>query len=463
MVPESRRIGHGRPGIIRIYSKRFLMSRYYRVITLCGSTRFKEEFMEVQKRLTLKGYVVISVGLFGHSGDDEVWEPGTKEMLDDMHRQKIDMAEAIYVINVGGYIGESTRSEIEYAYSTGKEIFFLEPYDIQEIIQEHVKVIHTKPVSYDDSPEDIYDQGSDIADLMVRDYIDALNHIDFYKEMFRRLHPDRRDKAKVDVQEFYRTFLRDLFRCHYHIGYTVTPYETASIPLLRAVTALWSKELYPLERFREDMDDPGQRQSYIEMARSYENALKQGTDPLILDIVEALRALNRSRMNAFIDYLKEYVRFVAKHAGLDRSAVDAWLAKLDQMRDAPLKTDYASKAVQEFLHPRNDKLLLYREEREDWEDCEEEEGYYEADEDEEAEEYEDEDEEYYEDEEEEEEEDSHDMTRDYYGKHGEFELNDEALRASEDIRGFHSNYPDTDLSDHYYWEDVLDAETDDFV
>lgn len=98
----------------------------YKVITLCGSTRFKEQFLEAQKRLTLEGNIIISVGLFGHSGDDEVWIPGTKEMLDDMHRRKIDMADAIYVINVGGYIGESTRSEIEYARSQGKEVLFLE-------------------------------------------------------------------------------------------------------------------------------------------------------------------------------------------------------------------------------------------------------------------------------------------------------------------------------------------------
>ena len=74
----------------------------YKVITLCGSTRFKDDFMEAQKRLTLEKNIVISVGLFGHSGDDEVWEnmdegtlTKTKEMLDDMHKRKIDMADEI--------------------------------------------------------------------------------------------------------------------------------------------------------------------------------------------------------------------------------------------------------------------------------------------------------------------------------------------------------------------------------
>jgi hypothetical protein len=110
------------------------MTGKYPVITLCGSTRFKDEFMEAQKRLTLEGNIVISVGLFGHSGDQEVWEnmdegtlTKTKEMLDDMHKRKIDMADGIFVINVGGYIGDSTRSEIEYAREHRKKVEYLEP------------------------------------------------------------------------------------------------------------------------------------------------------------------------------------------------------------------------------------------------------------------------------------------------------------------------------------------------
>jgi hypothetical protein len=103
------------------------MGGKYKVITLCGSTRFKDEFMEVQKRLSLAGNIVISVGLFGHSGDHEVWDDGVKEMLDDMHKRKIDMSDGIYVINVGGYIGSSTRTEIAYARAHSKSIEYLEP------------------------------------------------------------------------------------------------------------------------------------------------------------------------------------------------------------------------------------------------------------------------------------------------------------------------------------------------
>lgn len=96
----------------------------YKVITLCGSTRFKEEFERVNRELTLLGNIVISVGAFGHAGDNFTEEQ--KIMLDDIHKRKIDMADAIYVINKDGYIGSSTRSEIQYAIRTGKRVIYME-------------------------------------------------------------------------------------------------------------------------------------------------------------------------------------------------------------------------------------------------------------------------------------------------------------------------------------------------
>ena len=96
----------------------------YKVITLCGSTRFKEDFERVNRELTLMGNIVISVGCFGHAGDTFTEEQ--KVMLDDIHKRKIDMADAIYVINKDGYIGSSTRSEIQYALRLGKQIIYME-------------------------------------------------------------------------------------------------------------------------------------------------------------------------------------------------------------------------------------------------------------------------------------------------------------------------------------------------
>lgn len=95
----------------------------YNIITLCGSTRFKDEFMAVQKKLTLEGNIVISLGVFAHSGD--IISNEEKIMLGEMHKRKIDMSDEIFVINVDGYIGDSTRAEIEYAKLCGKKISFM--------------------------------------------------------------------------------------------------------------------------------------------------------------------------------------------------------------------------------------------------------------------------------------------------------------------------------------------------
>lgn len=85
--------------------------------------------MREQKRLTLEGNIVISVGLFGHSGDDEAWTNNgeTKNMLDDMHKHKIDLSDGIFVINEKGYIGSSTKNEICYALEHGKIVEYMEP------------------------------------------------------------------------------------------------------------------------------------------------------------------------------------------------------------------------------------------------------------------------------------------------------------------------------------------------
>ena len=100
------------------------MDKKYKVITLCGSTRFKEDFERINKELTLAGNIVISLGVWGHAGD--VFSNEEKAMLDDIHKRKIDMADEIFVINKGNYIGSSTRSEIEYAILHDKPVRYME-------------------------------------------------------------------------------------------------------------------------------------------------------------------------------------------------------------------------------------------------------------------------------------------------------------------------------------------------
>jgi hypothetical protein len=99
------------------------------ITVLCGSTRFKDEINAANARLTLAGDLVISLGLFGHTDMPEHdWTTGgsdMKRLLDELHLRKIDLADRVYVVDVGGYIGESTRSEIEYAQQHGKPVSYL--------------------------------------------------------------------------------------------------------------------------------------------------------------------------------------------------------------------------------------------------------------------------------------------------------------------------------------------------
>ena len=101
-----------------------------KIVVLCGSTRFKDAFTKANRKLTLDGRIVLSVGMFPHADSggapEDVLGAGVKAALDALHKRKIDLADEVLVLNVGGYIGESTRSEIAYAESIGRMVFYLE-------------------------------------------------------------------------------------------------------------------------------------------------------------------------------------------------------------------------------------------------------------------------------------------------------------------------------------------------
>ena len=94
-----------------------------KVVTICGSMKFKDKMMEVARDLEIKNkYVVIQCVYSNDKFNEE-----EQVLLADLHYKKIDISDAIYVINVDGYIGTSTKKEIEYTKSLNKEIFSLEP------------------------------------------------------------------------------------------------------------------------------------------------------------------------------------------------------------------------------------------------------------------------------------------------------------------------------------------------
>lgn len=106
-----------------------------KTITLCGSTRFKAQFEKANTYLTLKGNVVISLGFFEKSEGIEI-TPEQAELFGKIHLKKIDMSDEIFVIDVDGYIGESTRNEIEYAIKTGKSVRY---FSKSELVNQKVR------------------------------------------------------------------------------------------------------------------------------------------------------------------------------------------------------------------------------------------------------------------------------------------------------------------------------------
>lgn len=100
-----------------------------RIVCLCGSTRFKAAWYEQTKRLTHAGYIVLGVGDLepNAEGTNVPIDPALKARLDVLHKQKIDLSDEVLILNVGGYVGDSTRGEIAHAKKRGKVIRYLEP------------------------------------------------------------------------------------------------------------------------------------------------------------------------------------------------------------------------------------------------------------------------------------------------------------------------------------------------
>lgn len=119
--------------VINDLEKVILMTGFMpRIVCLCGSTRFSQAFQEANLKETLAGRIVLSIGcdlrsdkdIFTNMTKNELDK--TKERLDELHLRKIDLADEVLILNVGGYIGESTARELAYAKQQGKLIRFLE-------------------------------------------------------------------------------------------------------------------------------------------------------------------------------------------------------------------------------------------------------------------------------------------------------------------------------------------------
>lgn len=108
------------------------MSEKTKIVCFCGSTRFSEYFMIKRWELEKQGIITLGInilpnGYFGEENHHGAEKEGVKEILDTLHKRKIDISDEVIILNVDGYIGESTRSELEYALSIGKKVTYLNP------------------------------------------------------------------------------------------------------------------------------------------------------------------------------------------------------------------------------------------------------------------------------------------------------------------------------------------------
>ncbi len=118
-----------------------------RIVCLCGSTRFAATFNKVAEQFTLAGWIVVrpEVVTYSTATDPQIHDPKVKARLDELHLRKIDLADLVYVLNIGSYIGPSTRNEITYANSISKPVRYHGLMTSQRALESRIKRYAVSP------------------------------------------------------------------------------------------------------------------------------------------------------------------------------------------------------------------------------------------------------------------------------------------------------------------------------
>lgn len=111
------------------------------IVCLCGSGRFAEDFAHANAEHTLRGNIVLAPGVFGKAA----LSPAQARALDALHFEKIRMSTFVHVLNIDGYIGESTANEIRFALAHGKPLVFHDPTSGEQWIKENVREVVGDP------------------------------------------------------------------------------------------------------------------------------------------------------------------------------------------------------------------------------------------------------------------------------------------------------------------------------
>lgn len=248
----------------------------------------------------------------------------------------------------------------------------------------------------------------------------------------------------MDAEIKARPFMLDIARCNVLMGYRTEKLDTASMLEFNIYKRITDYKNSGYEHFVECSEDPAKGERYVSLFRSWEEEVASTASSF--KMTPLLAQKSHKLMNDYILALIGYCKFVSRKAKLRPSDVDACVSRLDSMLDKELveyekKLDKLHRSLKE-LQSSIDSLEATQKRIEA-----EKSKPYGPTETMPVRPY----------------RDSSDMTKDYMGRHGEFDYNDEARRISEDMQQFHNANPDADLSDHYYWDDVLNAGTDGYL
>ena len=119
-----------------------------KIVCLCGSTRFMDAFQEANLRETLAGRIVLTIGVNTKSGDVSYASQEVKDRLDKLHLHKVKLADEVLILNVDGYIGESTGRELAFAVAHGKKVRFLDEKLGEEFLEDNAHALAAEVASF---------------------------------------------------------------------------------------------------------------------------------------------------------------------------------------------------------------------------------------------------------------------------------------------------------------------------
>ena len=283
-----------------------------------------------------------------------------------------------------------------------------------------------------------------VGNPLIRVLWDCIHFYTSYESIRKELFPDVGDILEweaVDVETKAKPFMLDIARCNVQMGYETEKLDAAAMLEFYIYKRITDDKNSSYEHFVECSEDPEASGRYVSLFKSWEEEVLSTSSSF--KIAPLFGQTSYEMMNDYLLGLIEYCKYISRKAGLDPSSTDACISMLDSMLDKKL-IEYQKQIERlEQLHKKLEASIDSLEATKKRIEAEWDRPYVPD--------------------EPKPDPDFWDATKDYYGKHGEFDFNDEARRVSEDIQQFHRAMPDADLSEHYYWEDILDAKTDGYL